>query len=338
MRATTLIISILVLGATAVCAETFNPARYLADPEVDVLTRNVANEQFGRDLFGDPYATVVVGNVDVYDRFPYLEARYFQIVSDPSWNRLLMGEMGRGLAAYDGAESGFGRLTGPRGLSSDGLGHVYVADTGNDRVLVFRTISEFDRIELEPMYAIEGLAKPFDVAYSDGGTPFDARDDRLYVANTGRNEVKLYEIANNRPKLVHTIGELGSGTERFAGPMAITVGRRDGAHGSDIYVSDAHNQRLVHLRDTGSRNFRGVPGPVRVFELLRAGPLEARMDVERVHGLTFQVPQVDTSRHPTFRRAEIKGHACPDIAVSECLGAVYAPAIVNGPVRSRWFM
>ncbi len=38
----------------------------------------------------------------------------------------------------------------------------------------------------------------------------------------------------------------------FAGPLALSVGRRDGAHTDDIYVSDAHNGRLVHLRDAGS--------------------------------------------------------------------------------------
>ena len=151
MSRTALMISILVLGVAQASAETFKPAPYLAEAEVDVLTKRVANEQFGRDLFGEPYATVVVGNVDVYDRFPYLEARYFQVVSDPAWNRLLLGEIGRGLSAFDGSASSFGGLKTPRGLSTDGRGLVYVADSGNDRVLVFRTVSEFDQIRLEPV-------------------------------------------------------------------------------------------------------------------------------------------------------------------------------------------
>jgi len=252
MKTAALIISILVLGAASASAETFKQAPYLAEAGVDVLTRDVANQMVGRDLFGAPYATAVVGNVDIYDRFPYLEARYFQIVSDPSWNRLLVGEMGQSLSAFDGEETGFGRLDSPRGLSSDGLGRVYVADTGNNRVLVFRTVTEFDNVELAPLYAIEDLAQPYDVAYSDGGTPWDDNDDRLYVANTGRNEVRLYRVGDSDAVLSHAIGDLGSGIGRFAGPTAITVGHRDGVHTGDVYVADAHNGRVVNLRDNGS--------------------------------------------------------------------------------------
>jgi DNA-binding beta-propeller fold protein YncE len=251
MSRITLIFCILVLSATAAVAETFSPTPYLAEAEVDVLTKNVANEQFGRDLLGDPYATVVVGNVDVYDRFPYMEARYFQFVSDPGWNRLLMGEVGRAPAAFDGASSAFGRLASPRGLSSDAMGRIYVADTGNDRVLVFQATSEFDRIELEPLFSIDDLARPYDVAFSDGGTPFDPSDDRVYVANTGKNEVRSYELGDNDAHLVAAIGELGSGADYFAGPMSITVGHVEGVHNTHVYVSDAHNGRIVRLQDTG---------------------------------------------------------------------------------------
>src|SRR5262245_40629026 len=146
MSRTSLIISILVLSAAQASAGTFEPAPYLAELHVDVLSKQVANEQFGRDLFGEPYATVVVGNVDVYDRFPYLEARYFQVVSDPAWNRLLLGEIGQGLSAFDGSLSRVGALKSPHGLSTDGRGLIYLADSGNDRVVVFRTVTEFDRI------------------------------------------------------------------------------------------------------------------------------------------------------------------------------------------------
>ena len=252
MSRTALIITILVLGATTAAAGTFSPTPYLAEADVDIFTKTVANAQFGRDLFGDPYATVVIGNVDVYDRFPYLESHYFQVVSDPAWDRLLVGEAGKGLVAFDGEGSVFGALSSPRGLATDEAGRLYVADSGNNRVLVFETSSEFDRIELEPAFAISGLNDPYDVAFSDGGTPFDGDDDRLYIANTGRNEVRAYKVTGKDAQLVSAIGELGSGMNKFAGPMALTVGHRDGAASGDVYVSDAHNGRLVRLIDTGS--------------------------------------------------------------------------------------
>ena len=47
---------------------------------LDGLTRGVARQLSGRAGCADPYATVTISNVDVYVRFPYVEAR-----------RLLMG-------------------------------------------------------------------------------------------------------------------------------------------------------------------------------------------------------------------------------------------------------
>ena len=136
MKRTALLILIILTTAAISGADTFRPLPYIADAGVDALTKSVANAQLGRDLFGHPYATVVIGQIDVYDGFPYLEARYFQIVSDPSWDRILLGEVGRTPVAYDGSSNPFGALDGPRGMSSDERGHLYVADAGNDRVLV----------------------------------------------------------------------------------------------------------------------------------------------------------------------------------------------------------
>lgn len=251
MIRTALFTMILICSAAVVGAATFTPTPYFADANVDVLTRTVANQMVGRDLFGTPYATAVVGNVDVYDRFPYIESRFFQIVSDPSWNRLLLGEIGRNPVAYDGSGNAFGAFDAPRGLSSDAFGRVYVADSGNNRVVVLSVVSEFDRIDLVPRFTIDGLSRPYDVAYSDGGTPFDGSDDRLFVANSGRNEVRMYALNGDEASFVDAIGALGSGVARFAGPMAIAVGHHEGVHTADVYVADAHNARLVHLLDAG---------------------------------------------------------------------------------------
>ncbi|MBK8167717.1 MAG: T9SS type A sorting domain-containing protein [bacterium] len=240
------------LAASAATAGTFAPTPYLVDAGVDALTRGATRSLVDRDLFGSPWATVVVGHVDIHDRFPYLESRYFQVVSDPAWNRLVLGEAGRDLAAYDGAGSTFGSLREPRGLATDGHDRVFVADTGNDRVLVFRAVTEFDELKLEPLASIDGLSAPWDVACSDGGTPLDDADDRLYVADTGRNEVVRFSLAGGRATRTGSVGGLGSGIGRFAGPLALAVGRDGSAATDDVYVADAHNGRLVHLRDDGN--------------------------------------------------------------------------------------
>jgi len=234
-------------------AGTFEKTPLAPEVGVDVLTRRVTREQVGRELFANPYATVTIANVDVYDRFPYVETRHFQVVSDPRWNRIVYGERGRSLRAYDGRGSALGALSGPRGMATDERNRVYVADTGNDRVVVLQATTELAEITLAPLFAIEGLGGPHDVAYSDGGTPFVAGDDVLYVAETGRNRVAVLALEASGAREVTRLGDLGSGVGRFAGPMAIAAGRSEGASTRDLYVADAHNRRIVHLRHDENR-------------------------------------------------------------------------------------
>lgn len=247
-RSILLILGLTLATAGPLCAGTFARQPLAPDLGVDALTRGVARDKVGRDVFSNPYATVTISNVDIYDRFPYLETRRFQIVSDPRWNRLVCSEPGQSLRAFDGKGTPIGELSDPRGMAVDEQNHVFVADAGNDRIVVLRATTEFSRIDLVPLYAIEGLSGPYDVAYSDGGTPFTPGDDFLYVADTGRNRIVAYSVTATGAHVVATLGDLGSGTGHFAGPMAIATGRSDGANSADVYVADAHNGRIVHLR------------------------------------------------------------------------------------------
>lgn len=246
-----LVILALVLVSRPAATETFRPSDLVPEAGISVLDRRTASARLDRELFGEPHASIVLGRVDVYDRFPYLEARFFQVVSDPAWDRLLFGATERGLDAFDGRGSSFGPLDAPRGLSSDEFGRVYVADTNNDRVLVFSTHPEYHELRLEPLFAIEGLKRPHDVAFADGGTPFDATDDRLYVADTGRNRVVRLDLDGDGAREVSRVGGLGSGEDRFAGPTAIAVARIDGHDLDTVYVADSHRRRLVRLADLG---------------------------------------------------------------------------------------
>ena len=239
--------------AGSAAAATFTPAPLAPDLGLDALTRQVTRTQLGRALFADPWATVTISHVDVYDRFPYVESRHFVIVSDPAWNRLVYGETGKSLAAFDGQGTSSGALAAPRGLAVDDQDRVYVADAGNSRVLVLQANTTFDVLTLTPLYAIDGLSDPSGVAWSDGGTPFDPRDDALFVAETGRNRVAAYALASGGARLVGTLGALGAGDGHFAGPLSVAVGRESGASTGDIYVGDAHNRRIVRLGWDGAQ-------------------------------------------------------------------------------------
>jgi hypothetical protein len=232
-------------------AGTFDRTPLAPELGVESLDRTLTRERTGRTLFGGPYASVALGQVDVYDVFPYVESRRFQVVSDPAWDRLVYGEVGRSLHSFDGRGGALGALDEPRGLAVDERRRVYVADTANDRIVILQAATEFDRIELTPLYEITGLHQPYGVAHSDGGTPFAPGDDRLYVADTGRNRIVAYALADRSAREVASIGELGGGRGRFGGPMAIAVGRDQGANTSDVYVADAHGRRIVRLEDLG---------------------------------------------------------------------------------------
>ncbi|HEY6866772.1 MAG TPA: hypothetical protein VI792_05915, partial [Candidatus Eisenbacteria bacterium] len=246
-----LFIGLSLCAAPPVGAGTFAQTPIAPALGLDALTRTVARERLGRDVFSNPYATVAISHVDVYDRFPYVEGRQFEIVSDPAWNRLIVGEIGQDLAAYDGQGGPLGALSGPHGLAVDDQDRVYVADTGNDRILVLQASTEFGAVTLTPLYAIGGLHGPFDVALSDGGTPFSPGDDVLYVADTGMNRVLAYAPGATGARLIASLGGLGGGPGHFAGPLAIAAGHANGVGTPDVYVADAHSRRIVHLRLEG---------------------------------------------------------------------------------------
>lgn len=246
-RAILLTLGITLAAAAAPRAGTFERARIVPDLGLDAITRGVTRQQVGRDVFSDPWATATIGHVDLYDVFPYVESRTFQVVSDPRWNRLVIGEAGRALRAYDGAGTALGALAEPRGLAVDENDRVYVADAGHDRIVVLQASTTYGEVVLEPLYEIRGLSRPFDVAWSDGGTPFVPGDDALYVADTGRNRVVAFALSANGARAVASLGDLGSGEGRFAGPMAIRAGREAGRNTRDVFVADAHNGRLVRL-------------------------------------------------------------------------------------------
>lgn len=234
-------------------AGTFVRTQAAPDLGLESLTRSIARERLGKRLFAQPYATVTLSQVDVHDRFPYVESRHFQIVSDPAWNRLVIGEVGKGLQAYDGVGTSAGAFSQPHGLALDEQDRLYVADTGNNRIVVLQARTELGQISLTPVQVIEGVKGPFDVAISDGGTPFQPGDDRLVIAETGGNRVSAFSLSGSSPQRLVTLGELGSGRGHFAGPTSITMGRNDGVNTSDVFVADAHNQRIVQLRLTAGQ-------------------------------------------------------------------------------------
>lgn len=243
--------SVLSLAAVPAFAGSFDRAAVAPDLGVEVFTREVAEDKVGKRLFSAPYSSAVIGNVDIYDTFPYVESRYFVIVSDPEWDRLVITATGSGRVTEYHGDDLIGVLSAPRGLTVDGENRVYVCDTENNRLLVLQAEPEFDRLGLRLITTVEDLSRPYDVAVSDNGTPTTWADDRVYIAEAGANRVSKFEVSGNDLSLVSRLGGLGSGVGRFAGPLALAVGFAEGAGTEQVYVADSHNRRIVLLEDDG---------------------------------------------------------------------------------------
>ncbi len=251
MRRTLSTACLLAFAASPALADTLEPRSLAPEIGVDALTREVANRHLDRDLLSRPYAAVVLGSVDLYDTFPFAESRYVQVVTDPDWNRVLAAGTDGVFAAYDGAGEPLGPLAEPHGIALGVGGALFVADTGNNRIVILDLVQDRDGVRLTAVGAIGGLTRPFDVAHSDRGTPDDPKDDRLYVADTGSNRVIAFAVHEDGWHPVASVGGLGAGPGHFAGPMAVAVGRSDGRTTDRLYVADAHSRCVVQLRDTG---------------------------------------------------------------------------------------
>ena len=84
-------------------------------------------------------------------------------------DKMMSGDVAGGFQGFlniaQFAEVGQGTLDfGAGPLDANNGADIFVADTGNNRVLVFRAVSEFDELRLEPICSIDGLSAPWDPA------------------------------------------------------------------------------------------------------------------------------------------------------------------------------
>lgn len=245
MRYTTWIASLL-LTSTAT-ASTFLPQAVAPEHGVTILNRAAAERLVGKTLLEEPAASAVLGDVHLYAGFPYVQARYLHVTSDARWQRLLYGLPGEAPRAFGRGGAAAGEFGEPRGVAFAPDGRLFVADRVLGRVTILRSRWQGDVPGLEYVSQIDGLVQPMDVAVHDGGTPSDATDDRLLVAEAGAQRLALYDLAGAPPVRLAEYGVRGPGTGAFLYPRAVAVGRDAGRSTSDIYVADSGNHRIVRL-------------------------------------------------------------------------------------------
>ena len=149
-------------------------------------------------------------------------------------------------------------LREPKGTAVDGAGNLYIADTGNNRVLYFPagTTTAATRVYGRPNPP--GTTFPFglrpraDTMSNPQGVALDGAGG-LYVADTGNNRV-LYFPAGTITAATRVYGQLGSLTTAIPNitggidanglvrPTSVAV---DGAGG--LYVADTGNNRVLYF-------------------------------------------------------------------------------------------
>jgi len=138
-------------------------------------------------------------------------------------------------------------LNGPSGISLDGAGNLYIADTANDRIRRVDSATHIISTVAGGANGFAGDGGPATAAQLNApeGVAVDAAGN-IYIADTGNNRIRKIDAAT---KVITTIA--GNGQPAFSGdfnsataaslnaPAAVSV---DSA--GNVYVSDAGNNRV----------------------------------------------------------------------------------------------
>ena len=128
-----------------------------------------------------------------------------------------------------GNSAGEVTFNAPEGIDVDASGNIYVADTGNGRIV--RLHVDFNTGAITYVSEINGLSSPTDVVIT--GNSF-------WALFSGQNQVVEYSLSGSQ---LYSLGSSGSGNGQFSSPRGISA--RGGNSAQDIYVADTGNDRIV---------------------------------------------------------------------------------------------
>ncbi len=275
-------------GGPANVAELNDPRGLAADQAGNVYISDTGNQRV-RELRTDGTITTVAGNGSAgfsgdggaatsarinYARGLAVDGLGSVYIADTANDRVrkftVGGSMntfaGNGTAGFSGDGPAAGvRLNLPRGLAFDSAGHLFISDSGNNRV---REVTNGNMATV----AGDGVAG----AAGDGGPatsaelndPFGVGVDaagNLYIADTLNNRIRLVSGSGHISTIIDICGGMsgfrGDGglasTAQLNAPFGIYV---DGA--GEIYVADVNNNRVrAGYGLTGALRMPTCPGP-----------------------------------------------------------------------------
>jgi streptogramin lyase len=143
------------------------------------------------------------------------------------------------LSAFGTAGSGTGQLNGPRGVASDGKGHVWIVDRANNRVEQFNEAGEYLSQFGSAGSGNGQFNNPWGIAVTPAGN--------LWVADTENQRVEEF---NSKGEFLQKFGTKAGGSSKgteFVLPEGIAV-----APGGMIWVTDYNGNRIAEFRETVS--------------------------------------------------------------------------------------
>jgi DNA-binding beta-propeller fold protein YncE len=158
----------------------------------------------------------------------------------------VFGEKGRFHTAK--CTSGTDGLCGPQGVAVDAQRNLYVADTGNSRVLIYRaplaTDASADRVLGQRGFGPPRY-QPFgqDSLQLPNGLALDPASGDLYVADTGKNRVVRYRDPLGQATVLQVFGGRCDGVpdaDELCIPQSVAVDDL-----GNLYVVDRENNRVL---------------------------------------------------------------------------------------------
>jgi hypothetical protein len=207
----------------------------------------VTLDKINSSLFAMMYAQV--SWVDATGSSPVV----FAFATDPVWSKVVFSRNDDWLRGFNDW-SASDPLISPRGLAVSGSRKLFITDPPTGRVLV-ATLNESDKKLTRVTSLSSGLTFPVGVAWDGGVSPLSG--EATYVLDAVAPFVSYWTKSGSSWTRSWSYGQVGSGSGQFSGPTSICVSHffsLDGssAFGTDFYVVDAGNRRVVWLKRQGA--------------------------------------------------------------------------------------
>lgn len=168
------------------------------------------------------------------------------IIVDPSTGNVLVADTGNKRVVIYDAEGNFvsqfggdgfapGQFNEPVGIAIDNLGHLYVADTWNQRVQVFSKDVEGNYTPLTNWEIVGWYGQSLD------NKPYIAVDTQGHVFTTDPDGYRVLEFTTEG-QFIRYWGDFGVTNDKFGIPNGIVIDPKKG-----IWVVDSANARLMHF-------------------------------------------------------------------------------------------